>query len=257
MSLKSATVLVAAGKLDPFYELRSRLESGGVLVVTATTTGEALDRVREESPQLAVLGHDLEPVSSAQLMLSMQKVSPPTQIILLTDEPPEGEEMIRKALGLLYYGVKPEDEGVLFDLIRGTLKSRGLQFSAPAKEAPLVLCVDDDTLQLSALSRVLTRHGYRVLSCESSTRALSSLMEAQPDVAIVDIMMPGSSGLELVERLKRRSGGRIPVVMLTALNSTESKQAAKDRGVSHYLTKPCADRTVLAAVESSLAASER
>jgi len=69
--------------------------------------------------------------------------------------------------------------------------------------------------------------------------------------------MPGSSGLELVERLKRRSGGRIPVVLLTALSTPASKLAAKERGVQHYLTKPCADRTVLAAVESSLAAAER
>lgn len=257
MSLKSASVLLAAGNLDAFYELRSRLESAGVQVVTAVTTVEALDRLREESPQVALLAPDLDPAGSAQLMLTMRKATPAPEMILLTDEPPEAEEMIRTALGLIYYGVKPDDPGALFDLIRGTLKSKGLHFSAPSKESPLVLCVDDDTLQLSALSRVLTRHGYRVLSCESGTRALSSLMEVQPDVAIVDIMMPGSSGLELVERLKRRSGGRIPVVMLTALNTAASKLAAQERGVQHYLTKPCADRTVLAAVESSLAAAER
>jgi len=257
MSLKSATVLVAAANLDPFYELRSRLESAGVQVVTAVTTVEALDRLREESPHVAVLAPDLDPTGSAQLMLTMRKATPAPEMLLLTDEPPEAEAMIRTALGLIYYGVKPDDPGVLFDLIRDTLKAKGLHFSAPSKEPPLVLCVDDDTLQLSALSRVLTRHGYRVLSCESSTRALSSLMDLQPDVAIVDIMMPGSSGLELVERLKRRSGGRIPVFLLTALSTPALKRAATERGVQHYLTKPCADRTVLAAVESSLAAAER
>ena len=257
MSLKSATVLLAARSLDPFYELRSRLESAGISVVTAVNSGEALDRVREESPHVAVIAEGLEPVNSAQLMLTLRKVVPPPELFLLTDEPPDAQERIRTALGLIYYGVRPDDPGVLFELIQAALKAKGLHFSAPAKEPPLVLCVDDDTLQLSSLSRVLSRHGYRVLSCENSTRALSSLTDVQPDVAIVDIMMPGSSGLELVERLNRRSGGRIPVVMLTALNTPAAREAAKEQGVRHYLTKPCADRMVLAAVESSLAAAER
>jgi len=257
MSLKTAPVLLAARRLDPFHELRSRLESVGVQVVTAVTTGEALDRLREESPHLALLNHDLDPNSAASLMITMRHSVPAPEILLLSDGPPEAEEMIRASLGLLYYGVKPDDPGVLFDLITTTLKSKHLQFSAPARESPLVMCVDDDTLQLSALNRILTRHGYRVLSCESPVRAMSSLHEMQPDAAIVDIMLPGSSGIELVEKLRRRSGGRIPVVMLTALNSDASRKAARDRGVVRYLTKPCPDREVLEAVESSLAESER
>src|SRR5258708_27669739 len=170
MSLKSATVLLAAGNLDPFYELRSRLESSGVQVVTARTTVEALDRLREESPQVALLAPDLDPTGSAQLMLTMRNATPPPEMILLADEPPQAEEMIRTSLVLIYYAVRPDDPRARFDLIRDTLKSKGLHFSVPSKEPPLVLCVDDDTLQLSSLARVLTRHGYRVLSCESSTR---------------------------------------------------------------------------------------
>ncbi|HVR87767.1 MAG TPA: response regulator [Planctomycetota bacterium] len=257
MSVKAATVLLASRQLDQLYELRSRLESGGVQVVTAGTTSEALDRLREESPHLVVLDQDLDPESAASLILTMRHCSPPPEIVLLTPDEPENEEYVRRSLGLLYYGMKPADAGFLFGRIRESLKDRRLAFSAPAKEAPLVLCVDDDALQLSALSRVLTKHGYRVRTCESGLRALSSLLELRPDVAIVDIMMPGSSGLELVERLNRRSGGRIPVVMLTALNTPASHQAAKERGVQHYLTKPCADGEVLAAIESSLAAADR
>lgn len=257
MSLKSATVLLAARQLESHYELRSRLESAGILVITAAATGEALERLREESPQLALLDHDLEPVSSASLMLAMRKLSPPPEIILLNDGPPEGRELIQRELGLLYYGVRPEDPGVLFDLIRDTLKKKGLSFSAPSKEPPLVMCVDDDSLQLSSLYRVLTRHGYRVEACENALRALSRMTDVQPDVAVIDLMMPGTDGMELIDRLQRRSGGRIPVVLLSAINTPVSRKAAKDRGVRHYLTKPCADREVLAAIQSSLAAAER
>jgi CheY-like chemotaxis protein len=256
MTVKSATVLIASRHLDHHYELRSRLESSGVQVVTAATTSEALDRLREESPHLVVVDQDLEPANTAALLLAMRSFSPAPELILLTTGEPANGDELRKSRGLLYYGMKPADAGSLFDLIRDSLRDRRLAFSAPAKEAPLVLCVDDDSLQLSALARVLTRHHYRVLSCESGLRALSSLLDVQPDVAIVDIMMPGASGLELVDRLNRRSGGRIPVVMLTALDTPVLRQAAKDRGVRHYLTKPCPDRNVLAAIESSLAAAE-
>jgi CheY-like chemotaxis protein len=257
MSVRAATVLLASRHLDQFYELRIRLESGGIQVVMAGTTSEALDRLREESPHLVVLDEDLEPDSTAALILTIRNFTPVPELILLTPDAPENEEYIRRSLGLLYYGPRPADAGFLFHRIRDSLKERRLAFSAPAKEAPLVLCVDDDALQLSALSRVLTKHGYRVLSCESGQRALSSLTDVQPDVAIVDIMMPGSSGIDLVERMNRRSGGRIPVVLLTALDTPALHHAAKEHGVQHYLTKPCADREVLAAIESSLAAADR
>ena len=257
MSAKTATVLIAAAKLDSHYELRRRLESAGIRVVTAATSGEALDRLREESLDLAVLDHDLEPVNSASLMLAMRRTSPPVETILLTDRPPPGEALIRTAHELLYYGVRPDEPGGLFEPVRIALKAKGLRFSSPAQEPPLVMCVDDDTLQLSALSRVLSKHGYRVRVCENAVRALSSLDDAPPDVAVVDIMMPGTDGMDLVERLHRRSGGKIPVVFLSAINTEATRRAAKDRGVSHYLTKPCADRDVLAAIQSSLAAAER
>ena len=80
---------------------------------------------------------------------------------------------------------------------------------------------------------------------------------AQPAFAHGADIDQSASGIDLVEKLSRRSGGRIPVVMLTALNTDALRKAAKDRGVVHYLTKPCPDRAVLEAVESSLAEAER
>jgi CheY-like chemotaxis protein len=254
MSSKTATVLLAARELDPMFELRSRLESAGVQVLTAVRTSEVLDRLREDMPHVVVLDQDLDPASTEALLFTIRTFIPPPELILLTSAEPPVHEL---PSGFLYRGPRPTDEGALFGRIRDSLRARGLSFTAPAREVPVVLCVDDDALQLSSLSRLLTRHGYRVVACESSARALSSVMDVRPDAAVVDILMPGSGGFDLVERLNRRSGGRIPVVLLTALNTSISRRAAADLGIRHYLTKPTSDQEVLAAVESSLAASER
>lgn len=252
MSHRSATVLVASRNLDAHDELRRRLESSGLRVVTASTSGETLDRVREESPELALLDHDLEPVSSASLMLTLLRRTPPPRIALLTDGPPEGRELIQREFGLLYYGVRPGDPGALFELLRNALEGKGPSSPAPSQARPLVMCVDDDSLQLSALSRVLVKHGYRVESCENASRAMTRMTDVRPDVAVIDLMMPGTDGMELIDRLQSSGGGKIPVVLLSAINTELSRKAARDRGVRHYLTKPCADREVLAAIQSSL-----
>lgn len=102
-----------------------------------------------------------------------------------------------------------------------------------------VLCVDDDTLQLSSLIRILARRGYRVVPCERAEQALGELPFAKPDLAIVDIMLPGMGGLDLAERLRRWSKGRLPVVLLTALATDEAFFEGRERGACCFLTKPC------------------
>ncbi len=102
-----------------------------------------------------------------------------------------------------------------------------------------VLCVDDDALQLSSLSRILSRRGYHVVACERAEEALGELPFAKPRLAIVDIMLPGMGGLDLAERILRWSKGRVPVVLLTALSTDEAYYQGRERGVSYYLTKPC------------------
>jgi CheY-like chemotaxis protein len=255
MTAKAATVLIASRDLDHYFELRTHLESGGVQVVTAVKTSEALDRLREESPHVVVLDEDLDPSGTGALLFTFRAFSPSPEIVLLTTG--RTTDAVRDLSGLLFCGGKPVDSGTLFEKIRDSLKARRLAFTAPGREAPLVLCVDDDSLQLNALSRLLTRHGYRVLCSESVVRALSSLMEVQPDVAVVDVMMPGAGGLDLVERLNRRSGGRVPIVILSALNTPAARKAARQLGVERYLPKPCSDQELLEAIEASLAKAER
>jgi CheY-like chemotaxis protein len=257
MSARSATILVAARHLESLFELRTHLEIAGVRVYTATSTRELLERMREEAPDLVVLDKDVDPVTTPALILAIRTYSPSPDVILLSDDRPLESEAAPGSLGLLHSLPKPVDEVDLYQKILSRIEDRHLSLSLPQREAPLVLCVDDDALQLNALQRLLTGHGYRVFTCESALRALASFSDVRPDVAIIDIMMPGTGGLELTEKIRSRSGGRVPVVLLSALNTPTTRESARARGAARYLVKPCPNKEVVDAVEAVLAEADR
>jgi DNA-binding response OmpR family regulator len=257
MSTRAATVLFAARHLESLYELRNHLEIAGVRVYKASSTREILDRLREEGPDLVVLDQDVDAATTPALILAIRTYTPSPDVILIADERPLETEAAQTSLGLLHLLPKPVDEGDLYEKILARVRERGLPRSLPQREAPLVLCVDDDALQLNALQRLLTGHGYRVYTCDTALRALASFPDLRPDVAIIDIMMPGTGGLDLTEKIRSRTGGKVPVVLLSALNTQTTRETARQRGASRYLVKPCPNKEVVAAVEAVLAEADR
>jgi DNA-binding response OmpR family regulator len=248
-----ATVLLTARSLDLYADLRHRLEAAAVRVITAGTARELLDRAGEQGPQVVVLDRDVEPVMTAGLVASLLSFAPRPDVVLVSDEPPGDVETSREGLGLLHYGAKPVDGAALFDVILAALQARGATAAAaPPKRPALILCVDDDALYLSSLTRTLTRQGYRVQACEDAARAMESFAPVRPDLAIVDVMLPGIDGLELAERIRNSTDGRVPILMLSAVDSPAVLREAKARGAWKYLTKPCPNREVLDAVDSVL-----
>lgn len=252
----AATVLLTARSLDLYGDLRRRLESAGIRVIAAESAHELLERAREHAPQVVVVDRDIEPVMTAGLISSLLNYSPRPDVVLLSDERGDDPETIRRSLGLLHYGVKPVDGAALFDVIIAAMKARGVGAGLPIKRPALILCVDDDALYLNSLSRTLTRQGYRVYACEDAARAMESFLQVRPDLAIVDVMLPGVDGLDLAERIRDSTGGRVPVMMLSAVDSPAVLREAKSRGAWKYLTKPCPTRKVLEAVDSVLREAE-
>jgi len=110
-----------------------------------------------------------------------------------------------------------------------------------------LLVVEDER----ALNRVLTKHlknkGYSVDSCENGPDALAYLEMADYDVVILDVMLPGVDGWEILSQIRRRNLNT-SVIMLTALDSTEDKVRGLDGGADDYLTKPFALEELLARI---------
>ena len=106
--------------------------------------------------------------------------------------------------------------------------------TAPGAEAPHLLVVDDDERLRALLQRFLTEEGFRVTSAADAAAARRALGSFAFDLIVMDLMMPGESGLELTESL-RREGTEVPILMLTARGAPDDRVAGFEHGVDDYL----------------------
>jgi DNA-binding response OmpR family regulator len=100
-----------------------------------------------------------------------------------------------------------------------------------------ILVVEDDPAIRNGLERALLKHGYDVFARADAESAETVLAETDIQLLVLDVMLPGRSGLELCKRL-RAAGSEIPVLMLTALSDESDKILGLDIGADDYLTKP-------------------
>jgi two-component system response regulator MprA len=117
-----------------------------------------------------------------------------------------------------------------------------------------ILVVDDERAVRESLRRALELEGYEIELAADGLEALQLLEtngEAQPDAVILDVLMPSVDGLEVCRRL-RRSGNRVPVLMLTARDEIENRVAGLDAGADDYVTKPFALEELVARVRALL-----
>jgi DNA-binding response OmpR family regulator len=113
-----------------------------------------------------------------------------------------------------------------------------------------VLVVDDDPTVADVLTRYLQRAGYDVDLAVDGLAALVTAAAIQPDLVILDLMLPGIDGLEVCRRL--RETGPVPVVMLTALGAEEDRIVGLEVGADDYVTKPFSPRELTLRVQSVL-----
>jgi two-component system, OmpR family, response regulator MprA len=114
-----------------------------------------------------------------------------------------------------------------------------------------ILVVDDERAVRESLRRALELEGYEIELAGDGGEALAQLESDQPDAVILDVLMPGVDGLEVCRRL-RRSGNRLPVLMLTARDAVENRVEGLDAGADDYVTKPFALDELLARVRALL-----
>jgi DNA-binding response OmpR family regulator len=116
--------------------------------------------------------------------------------------------------------------------------------------AKTVLVVDDDAEIVGALKTVLERRGYRVLTAGDGNMGLSLAERQQPDLVVVDMMMPRKSGFLVLEKLKsRKDAGGPPVIMITANEGGRHRAYAEVLGADDYIRKPFALERLLESVE--------
>jgi DNA-binding response OmpR family regulator len=114
-----------------------------------------------------------------------------------------------------------------------------------------ILLADDDRLIRSTLAMGLRAAGYEVLEAGDGDRALQMCKESPPDLAILDVRMPGLSGIELARRLRAETN--IPFLFLSAYGDDDTVERAVAEGALGYLVKPLGMSSMLPPVKAALA----
>ena len=113
-----------------------------------------------------------------------------------------------------------------------------------------ILVVDDEQSILDLVSAYLRREGYEVRTAGDGPGALQAARAFQPDLLILDVMLPGIDGLEVLARLRRESD--VYVILLTARSEETDKIVGLSVGADDYLTKPFSPRELVARVKAAL-----
>ena len=113
-----------------------------------------------------------------------------------------------------------------------------------------VAIVDDDPAILKALARLLRARGFTVVTFQSGRQFLAAMPDPLPDCLILDLQMPGMTGLELQHHLARKDVG-IPTIIVTAHDAARMRERCKSAGAIASLSKPVPQAALFAAIEAA------
>ncbi|WP_192035678.1 phosphate regulon transcriptional regulator PhoB [Halomonas sp. YLGW01] len=116
-----------------------------------------------------------------------------------------------------------------------------------------VLIVDDEAAIREMIAIALEMADYRVLEADNAQTAHAMVVDHQPDLLVLDWMMPGTSGIELARRLKRdEATAELPIILLTAKGEEDNKIQGLEAGADDYITKPFSPRELVARLKAVL-----
>lgn len=120
-----------------------------------------------------------------------------------------------------------------------------------------VVLVEDETNIAEAIRFLLCRDGWRVQTLANGGNATEVIRAAQPDLVMLDVMLPGKTGFEILAELRKEDSlTDLPVLMLTARGQARDREMAMQAGVSRFMTKPFSNEEMLAAVRELTASRE-
>ena len=114
-----------------------------------------------------------------------------------------------------------------------------------------VLLIEDEPNIVEAIGFLLSRDGWEVRSHSDGATALQAVERLKPDIVVLDVMLPGRSGYDVLRDLRKTPGlEELPVLMLTARGQSRDKELAEGAGASGFMTKPFSNSEMLKAVRA-------
>lgn len=116
-----------------------------------------------------------------------------------------------------------------------------------------ILVVDDSPAETHHFVNILAKHGHQVLTATSGSDGINLANAEQPDIILMDVVMPGVNGFQATRQLTRgNETGHIPVIIVSSKNQDADRVWGERQGACGYLTKPVDDRTLIDAVNGVL-----
>ena len=227
--------------------LSRRLEKQGYTVATASDGQQALDMMALEDFDLLLLDI-MMPAMDGYDVLKKMRMDPKLgtlPVIVLTADNESSNVIHCIELGANDYLVKPFDMVVLRNRIVRCLLNRRIREDVSGElnwqsgQVPEVLVVEDDEMSRDLLQKRVSRAGYNVVSVADGNTALQKLSNQPFDLVLLDIMMPGMSGVEVLQQIKvDESLSQVSVIMISALDDQETIDDCLQLGAEDYITKP-------------------
>jgi two-component system response regulator ResD len=126
----------------------------------------------------------------------------------------------------------------------------------PAARTATVLVVDDEPTIVEIVGRYMERAGFETYTAPDGYKALDAATEHRPDLVVLDVMLPGIDGIEVMERLQERSGPPIAVILLTARGEESDRLVGLRHGADDYVVKPFSPAELVARVKAVLRRSD-
>ena len=234
------TVVVVEDDRRSFDLLRVYLEEAGARVVSARDGEEGLDTVRRLSPAGVVLDILLPRIDGwevlAQLKADPATAAIPVVVVSMLDERGHGF-----ALGAAEYLVKPVGKDQLLAAL--------YRVAAIPERPHTVVAIDDDPLAIELVRASLEPEGWTVLGAVTGQEGLALIRERQPSAVLLDLLMPGMDGFEVVEALRADPGTKsVPVVILTSKSMTQQDKERLQGRITYVARKTEFDLSGLASL---------
>lgn len=218
----------------------------GFPVFAATNTRRAMDIFTKERPRIVFLDLLMPDGDGGELLKKFKAIDPDVIVIVVTVQDPLKAKDTVMDSGADEYVQKPFSHNYLRDIV--TRKIQVLLQDKGSVSLPSILIVDDEpALRLAMKNFIEPRFSCRILEAENAALALEQTKSAQPDIILLDIKMPGASGLDILEDIKKASPAS-HIVIVSAWNSGEAMEMAVAKGAVDYITKPVS----LAALDEKL-----
>lgn len=233
--MSNTRILVLDSREEMAELIRLELESEGYEVLTSNCGQKGMELIHETRPHVVLLDIMIGDGKGYEILKNIKEHHKDIAVIIVTATGAETEVQKGLELGADDYIAKPFYSGLFLQRIQKRLKTKRQDIKPESK----IVVIDDDSELTQSLMTHLKKRGYRATGAYSGREGLELVRTINPDLVILDIIMPEMDGYEVLKALKKEPATQdITVILLTAKGLDEDIQRGLDLGADDYITKP-------------------